>query len=199
MGRRPLPPGVLELRGAFLRHPERRPPIEPSETSEVATLAEQRLTVAEPCPPSIQDARGVRLWEQLVATLLERQLLSRDLLRPLERYVLLNFSLWRAAELGKTVTAALSAQLTALEIRLGLAKESSTKPSAARPALAVGVANKWAELKRWGEELDAEWARDSKAWQARCRREAGEALALARRLRFDRRERRRLLGIKDKP
>jgi hypothetical protein len=186
MGRRPLPPGVLELRGAFLRHPERRPPIEPAESSEVATLANQRLTIPEPAPVSIQDPRAARMWEQLVTALVERQLLTRDLLRPLERYVLLTAALWHAAEAGeKPPTAALSRELGSLEARLGLAAAATTGAARApgAPPGPAAQASRFAVLKREAALDDAAWAGDPAAARERCRVETKKLLERMRRRR----------------
>jgi hypothetical protein len=187
MPRKPLPPSVLELRGAYIRHPERRPP-EPAECLPVTLLAEARISVVEPCPPSVRDPRGLKLWEETCQRMVELGTLHRDLLRPLERYVLLNVAMWAAAEAERPLRAALFRELSSLEAKLlgpPPATSGTSKPRALRPG------NRFAQFRNDPDE--ALRKSDPKAWTEKCRRAASEALKLADRLRFRPDERRKLL------
>lgn len=134
----------------------------PVETSEVTRLAEESLAAPAPAPASIQDGRGVKLWDELCARLLEYGTLTPDRLRVLERYVLLNVGMWKGIELGKTPTAALSRELGSLEMRLGLAAPAAgAPPGSAR-------ASGFAALRQRAAALDALEA-NPEAFREHCR------------------------------
>jgi hypothetical protein len=190
MARKPTPTNVLELRGAYLRHPERRPrsPLgnEPAMTL-VSRLVEARLDVPQICPASVRDVRGQQLWEAVCKRMLEANILTRESLVLLERYVLVSVGMWMAADAGKPVRAAVSRELGALEAKLfGAAPLPGARPGTPE--------NRFSAIARAFDSDRVFCETDPKAWQARCRREAAEALALASRLRRDKAARRRLLA-----
>lgn len=183
---------MLELRGSYAKHPERRPPSDDA-PAEVTRLEERRTTIAEPCPPSVRDPRGVRLWDQTLNRMMELGTLSRETIPALERYVLFTVQMWKAIEAEKPIRAALSRELSALEARL---LEPPARKRAAVQTVRVGTANRFA---RFRAETDADEAlrrTDPKAWAEKCRRAAADSLKLAARLRFRKDERARLLSRK---
>jgi hypothetical protein len=133
----------------------------------VAALADERITVAEPAPAVITDPRGVALWNELVQQLMQRNILTRNLLRPLLRYVALNIGMWRALEEGR-VPAALSREMSSLEHQLGLASEAPSSPPARMRD------SRWARIKREGEAEDTFVRTDPEGWAERCRRDAAK-------------------------
>jgi hypothetical protein len=188
MPRKPLPPNVAELRGSYLRHPERRPRPDSDEQLPMTRLAEARITIAEPCPASVRDPRGIKLWEDTCARMLELGTLRRETIPTLERFVLFTVQMWAAIDAGKPIRAALNRELSALEERLLGA--ASRRNDAAAPAR-NDPDNYFAQFDDDPDE--ALRKADPKAWAQQCRRAAGEALKLAARLRFRPEERRRLL------
>jgi hypothetical protein len=118
--RKRLPPHILEQRGSYVKHPERRPkPDAAPLPTPVTRLTEERPEVVQPAPATPQDARAVRLWEELSTRLIARRALTQDGLRSLERLCLLTTAMWRAAEDGRLPTAALSREIGNLERQLG--------------------------------------------------------------------------------
>jgi hypothetical protein len=188
MAGKALNPELLELRGSYVRHPERRPTKD--QAAPVVRLAEERIEVAEPAPDTVTHPRGVALWEELVKRMAAQSTMTRDALRVLERYVILNCSMWRQAEARRPIRAAVTREISALELQLGLAKPQPGTPTPKAAAAKAAQANPNNPFNRFEEELPfpAIGSDAWHAWQRECRQAAADALQLFEQLRRRRRK-----------